>query len=66
VSAGDVFGFRAANQADAGGGSATTTISNFSVSAVPEPETYAMLLVGLGLLGFAARRRKGNSNLILK
>lgn len=25
---------------------------------VPEPETYAMLLVGLGLLGFAARRRK--------
>ncbi|TXT27241.1 MAG: PEP motif anchor domain-containing protein [Gallionellaceae bacterium] len=28
------------------------------VSAVPEPETYAMLLVGLGLMGFAARRRK--------
>jgi PEP-CTERM motif len=27
-------------------------------SAVPEPETYAMLLAGLGLLGFAARRRK--------
>ncbi|PTQ81214.1 PEP-CTERM sorting domain-containing protein [Nitrosomonas ureae] len=24
---------------------------------VPEPETYAMLLVGLGLLGFASRRR---------
>jgi hypothetical protein len=29
-----------------------------SVTAVPEPETYAMLLAGLGLLGFAARRRK--------
>jgi phospholipase/lecithinase/hemolysin len=28
---------------------------------VPEPETYAMLLAGLGLLGFTARRRKGGS-----
>jgi choice-of-anchor A domain-containing protein len=28
------------------------------VSAVPEPETYAMLLAGLGLMGFIARRRK--------
>lgn len=27
-------------------------------TAVPEPETYAMLLAGLGLMGFAARRRK--------
>lgn len=26
--------------------------------AVPEPETYAMLLAGLGLVGWAARRRK--------
>ncbi|MFA9218876.1 MAG: FxDxF family PEP-CTERM protein [Sphingomonadaceae bacterium] len=29
-----------------------------NVSAVPEPETYAMLMAGLGLVGFAARRRK--------
>lgn len=29
-----------------------------STAAVPEPETYAMMLAGLGLLGFAARRRK--------
>ncbi len=29
-----------------------------NVSAVPEPETYAMLLAGLGLVGFAVRRRK--------
>jgi hypothetical protein len=29
-----------------------------AVSAVPEPETYAMLLAGLGLLSVAARRRK--------
>ena len=28
------------------------------VSAVPEPETCVMLLAGLGLLGFTARRRK--------
>jgi hypothetical protein len=27
-------------------------------SQVPEPQTYAMLLVGLGLIGFMARRRK--------
>lgn len=27
------------------------------VLAVPEPETYAMLLAGLGMIGFAARRR---------
>lgn len=28
------------------------------IVAVPEPETYAMLLAGLGLVGWAARRRK--------
>jgi len=28
------------------------------VTNVPEPETYAMLLAGLGLIGFVARRRK--------
>lgn len=31
---------------------------NHAVLAVPEPETYAMMLAGLGLIGFAARRRK--------
>jgi len=33
-------------------------ISSMTVSAVLEPETYAMLLAGLGLLGFSVRRRK--------
>ena len=28
---------------------------------VPEPETYAMLLAGLGLMGLVARRRKGRA-----
>ena len=28
------------------------------IAAVPEPETYAMLLAGLGLMGFIGRRRK--------
>ncbi len=43
---------------------AATTVPSLSlvgalnVSPVPEPETYAMLLAGLGLIGFTARRRK--------
>jgi hypothetical protein len=32
--------------------------TNVPPPAIPEPETYAMLLAGLGLLGFTARRRK--------
>ena len=31
---------------------------NLVISAVPEPEVAAMLLAGLGMLGFAARRRR--------
>jgi hypothetical protein len=29
-----------------------------TLAPVPEPETYAMLLAGLGAVGFMARRRK--------
>lgn len=32
----------------------------FAMTMVPEPETYAMLLAGLGLVGFATRRRSEN------
>ena len=31
-----------------------------SINAVPEPETYAMLLAGLGAMGFIVRRRKSS------
>jgi hypothetical protein len=31
---------------------------NLHVAAIPEPETYALMLAGLGLVGWMARRRK--------
>lgn len=31
--------------------------ADLNVAAVPEPETYAMLAAGLGLIGFASRRK---------
>lgn len=45
-----------ANEGNGGTNVGSTTL--YEVTAVPEPETYAMLLAGLGLLGFAARRRR--------
>lgn len=36
--------------------SGTTTL--YSLAPVPEPETYALMLAGLGLIGFMARRRR--------
>jgi hypothetical protein len=35
----------------------SSAVANGPIPAVPEPETYAMLLAGLGLIGFGARRR---------
>jgi hypothetical protein len=32
--------------------------TNFTVTAVPEPETYALMLAGLGAIGFMSRRRR--------
>lgn len=36
-------------------------VGNIVVGAVPEPEMFAMMLAGLGLLGFSARRRNNNT-----
>jgi len=32
-----------------------------SVSPIPEPETYALMLAGLALVGVAARRRRARA-----
>jgi len=41
----------------AGGDNMGLILDNVNVSAVPEPSTYALLLAGLGLIGFSVRRR---------
>lgn len=45
---------------------ANATQGQYSISlAVPEPEVYAMLVAGLGLMGFVARRRKQHEDAVV-
>jgi hypothetical protein len=37
-------------------------LDNVAVAAVPEPHEWAMMLAGLGLVGWAARRKNGNAS----
>lgn len=50
--------FTISNIGDGWGNSGYYNISEVSVSAVPEPSTYALMLGGLGLVGLMAARRK--------
>ena len=43
----------------AASGYSGAVLDNVSVAAVPEPQSYAMFLAGLGLVGTIIRRRKG-------
>lgn len=52
----DMFGsYQASLNADVG----NPGFYDADLTAVPEPETYAMMLAGIGLIGLVARRRKG-------
>ena len=41
-------------------GNAGVALDNISVMAVPEAQTYSMMMLGLGLMGFIARRRRAD------
>lgn len=58
VSNGNALTFASAN---IGGPDASAAIDDIAVSAVPEAATWAMMLAGFGMIGFALRRRAKTS-----
>lgn len=56
VASGDEFGFRMFST-DSQLGASYASVRNFNAAPVPEPETYAMMLAGLALVGRFARGR---------
>jgi hypothetical protein len=57
LAGGDTLAFKALGTSN-GVGTRLDHVSAFAVTPVPEPETYAMFLAGLGMLGFMSRRRQ--------
>lgn len=49
------------NATGTNGGLYTVALNVTNAAAVPEPETYALMLAGLSLVGFAARRNKNTA-----
>jgi len=54
------LGVNVNNQGVANGLSHATIYAGNLVPGIPEPETYALMLAGLGAVGFMARRRRAN------
>ncbi len=59
--AGGTYAVRLLDSTNPTGNLVAATNFSASVTAVPEPETYAMMLAGLGAIGFLSRRRKAGA-----
>lgn len=57
----DTTGSYSLTYQNAGGDNVGALLDNVSVGIVPEPETYALMLAGLGMVGCVIRRRKNNA-----
>lgn len=55
---GDTYAVHVDGVLAAAGQGSGSYAGNLHIAAIPEPETYAMLLAGLGLIGFSIRRRR--------